>query len=632
MTLNQVSQQNIRDFCIIAHVDHGKSTLADRLLEITHTIDKRHLKEQFLDSMDLEREKGITIKLKSVRMYYKLPFQTIQQNQARKHKEDFQKTQAVLAESTNLQTYQLNLIDTPGHVDFSYEVSRSLAACEGAILVVDVTQGIQAQTISNIYKALDADLKIIPVLNKVDLPGAEIEKTAEDLCRTFGFNSEDILKVSAKTGEGVEDLLREIIKRIPAPQGDTSPAATPRALIYDTFYDDFLGVVASIKVVDGTFSSHNPQIKFLATKAVSTFQEIGIFTPLRKKLDRLITGEVGYIATGLKDIHAVRVGDTITPANAQNVELLPGYKEVKPFVFVSIFPIDNDKFPELREALEKLSLSDSSLSFEPEASNALGFGFRCGFLGLLHAEIIQERLEREYDLELISTIPTVEYKIDKTDGSQVSVKAASDFPDTTQIKEIQEPWIKLNLVAPSEYVGSIITLCDKRRGVMLKMDYPTENRVVFEYELPLAELVYNFFDDLKTLSSGFASLDYDFSRYKKVNAVKLNVLVHGEEIEPLSHIVLKDKAEDFGRELLKKLKGVIPRQQFQVALQAAIGGKVLAREDIPAMRKNVLAKMSGGHRERKDKLLEIQKKGKQRMKRLGKVDIPQEAFRQVLSA
>lgn len=604
MTSDSTQQKNIRDFCIIAHVDHGKSTLADRLLEITHTIDKRHLKEQFLDSMDLEREKGITIKLKSVRMHYKL----------------------------DGQAYQLNLIDTPGHVDFSYEVSRSLAACEGAILVVDVSQGIQAQTVSNVYKALDANLKIIPVLNKVDLPGAETEKTVEDLRRTFGFSRDEILKVSAKTGEGVETLLKEIINRIPAPNGNASTSATPRALIYDTFYDDFLGVVASIKVADGTFSSHNPQIKFLATQAVSTFQEIGIFTPVRKKLEKLSTGEVGYIATGLKDIHAVRVGDTITPANAQNIELLPGYKEVKPFVFVSIFPIDNDKFPELREALDKLSLSDSSLSFEPESSNALGFGFRCGFLGLLHAEIIQERLEREYDLELISTIPTVEYKIEKTDGSQVSVKAASDFPDTTQIKEIQEPWIKLNLVAPSEYVGSIITLCDKRRGVMLKMDYPTENRVVFEYELPLAELVYNFFDDLKTVSSGFASLDYDFSGYKKVNAVKLNVLVHGEVVEPLSHIVLKDKAEDFGRELLKKLKEVIPRQQFQVALQAAIGGKVLAREDIPAMRKNVLAKMSGGHRERKDKLLDIQKKGKQRMKRLGKVDIPQEAFRQVLSA
>ncbi|OGC54542.1 elongation factor 4 [candidate division WWE3 bacterium RIFCSPHIGHO2_02_FULL_38_14] len=613
------NQDLIRNYSIIAHVDAGKSTLADRLLEITHTIDKRHLKEQFLDSMDLEREKGITIKLKSVRMYYKLPHTTTHQHQTTEHKEESH-------------TYQLNLIDTPGHVDFSYEVSRSLAACEGAVLVVDVTQGIQAQTVSNVYKALDANLKIIPVLNKVDLPGAEIEKTSEDLCRTFGFYRDEILQVSAKTGEGVEELLHKVIKKIPAPEGNAGLTAIPRALIYDTFYDDFLGVVAAIKVVDGTFSLQNPQIKFLATKAVSTFQETGIFTPKRKKLDRLMTGEVGYIATGLKDIHAARVGDTITLADAQNVEPLPGYKEVKPFVFVSIFPIDNDKFPELREALEKLSLSDSSLSFEPESSTALGFGFRCGFLGLLHADIIQERLEREYDLELISTIPTVEYKIDKTDGTMISAKAASDFPATTQIKEIQEPWIKLNIVAPSEYVGNIITLCDRRRGVMLKMDYPTENRVVFEYELPLAELVYNFFDDLKTVSSGFASMDYDFSGYKKVIAVKLNVLVHGEVVEPLSHIVLKDKAEDFGRELLKKLKDVIPRQQFQVALQAAVGGKVLAREDIPAMRKNVLAKMSGGHRERKDKLLDIQKKGKQRMKRLGKVDIPQEAFRQVLSA
>lgn len=593
------NQKNIRNFCIIAHIDHGKSTLADRFLDITKTVDKRHLKAQTLDSMELEREKGITIKLKPVRMHYK--------------------------------DFQLNLIDTPGHVDFSYEVSRSLAACEGAILVVDATQGIQAQTVSNVYKALDANLVIIPVLNKIDLPGSDLEKVTNDLINTFGFNKEDILHVSAKTGQGVEELLDAAITKIPAPSGNNTDPA--RGLIFDTFYDEFLGVVAAIKVEDGNFSAaEDTKIIFLNTKVKTDFQELGIFIPQRKRFDELKTGEVGYIATGLKDIHAVKVGDTVGLQKNLNTQPLPGYKEVLPFVFVSIFPIDNDKFPQLREALEKLSLSDSSLTFEPESSSALGFGFRCGFLGLLHAEIIQERLEREYNLELISTIPTVEYQVQLTSGENTSVKAAADLPEVTKIREIKEPWILLNIVTPAEYVGSIITLCEERRGIMKKMHYPTENRVLFEYELPLAELVYNFFDDLKTISSGFASLDYEFADYRPVNAVKLDILVHGEVIPPLSHIVLKNESVEFGKKLLAKLKDVIPRQQFQVALQAAIGGKIIAREDISALSKNVLAKMSGGHRERKDKLLEIQKKGKQRMKRLGKVDIPQEAFRQVLRA
>lgn len=598
-------QQHIRNFCIIAHVDHGKSTLADRLLEITHTIDKRHMTSQFLDSMELEKEKGITIKLKAVRMLY--------------------------TSKRNHQQYQLNLIDTPGHVDFSYEVSRSLAACEGAILVVDATQGIQAQTVSNVYKALDANLKIIPVLNKVDLASSEIESVCDDMVKTFGFAHEDILLVSAKTGEGVEELLETLIERISPPQGD--PHANTRGLIFDTFFDEFLGVVASVKVVDGSFNMHkDTKVKFMATKTIAALQEIGIHHPDRRKAQEIKTGEVGYIATGLKDIHVIKVGDTVCMAKDEHTQPLPGYKEVKPFVFVSIFPIENDKFPELREALDKLSLSDSSLSFEPESSSALGFGFRCGFLGLLHADIIQERLEREYDLELISTIPTVEYKIHKTDGKIINVKAASEFPESTRILEIREPWILLTIVSPSQYVGGVITLCEKRRGVLKKMDYPTETRVIFEYELPLSELVYNFFDDLKTVSSGFASLDYEFTNYKKVDAVKMDVLVHGEIIAPLSHIVLREKATELGKALLLRLKEVIPRQQFQVALQAAIGGKILAREDIPAVRKDVLAKMSGGHRERKDKLLGEQKKGKERMKRLGKVDIPQEAFRQVLKS
>jgi GTP-binding protein LepA len=599
-------QNIIRNFCIIAHIDHGKSTLADRFLELTGTVDKRHLTPQTLDNMELEREKGITIKLKAVRMLHKL----------------------------SGTEYQLNLIDTPGHVDFSYEVSRSLAACEGAVLVVDVTQGIQAQTVSNVYKALEAKLKIIPVLNKIDLPGASIERVIDDLVQTFGFKKEDILVVSAKTGEGVPELLNEIVNIIPPPQG--SELEPPRALIFDTFYDEFLGVVAAVKVVDGSFSkeliSQRQKIKFSATQATSIPESIGIFVPQRKGIEKLSTGEVGFIATGIKDIHTVKVGDTVSHADGPSVKALPGYKEMKPFVFVSIYPLENSKYAQLREALEKLALSDSSLKFEPENNTALGFGFRCGFLGLLHADIIQERLEREYGLELISTTPTVEYKILLSDGNTLWVKNPSEFPDPTKIKETQEPWILLNIVSPSEYVGGVISLCEERRGIMRKMEYPTEKRVVFEYELPLAELIYNFFDDLKTVSSGFASLDYDFLEYRTVKAVKMDVLVHGEIVPPLSHIVLKDKAADIGKSLVAKLKEVIPRQQFQVSLQAAIGGKIIAREDIPALRKNVLAKMSGGHRERKDKLLEIQKKGKKRMKRMGKVDIPQEAFRQVLKS
>ena len=598
-----MNQENIRNFCIIAHIDHGKSTLADRLLEITNTVEKRKLKNRTLDTMELEQEKGITIKLKAVRMTYEL-------------------------ESTE---YQLNLIDTPGHVDFSYEVSRSLAACEGAILVVDASQGIQAQTVSNVYKALDANLTIIPTINKIDLPGANVEQVENDLIETFGFKKEEILKVSAKTGEGTEILIGEVVKRVPSPNGNEH--TNPRALIFDTFYDEFLGVIAAIKIVDGKFVDKDfksgKKIKLLANSTLAKPEGIGIFIPQRLNIDILKTGEVGFISTGLKDIHKVKVGDTITIEGA-NTKPLPGYKEIKPFVFVSIYPMENNKFPNLRVALEKLSLSDASLSYEPETSQALGFGFRCGFLGLLHSDIIQERLEREYNLDLLSTTPTIEYKVTLTNGETVSIKSAADFPQPPQIREIKEPWIALNIVSPAEYVGSIITLCEERRGIMNKMEYPSENRVVFEYEIPLSELVYNFYDELKTVSSGFASLDYEFTEFKSVKAVKMDVLIHGDVVAPLSHIVLKDKAEIIGRNLLKKLKEVIPRQQFKVALQAAIGGKIIAREDIPAVRKNVLAGIYGGHRERKDKLLERQKKGKERLKKFGKVAIPQKAFRQVL--
>ncbi|MBW6441928.1 translation elongation factor 4 [Patescibacteria group bacterium] len=592
-----MSQTDIRNFCIIAHIDHGKSTLADRLLEITHTVDKRNIIEQTLDSMDLEREKGITIKLKAIRMKYK--------------------------------NYQVNLIDTPGHVDFSYEVSRSLAACEGAVLLVDKSQGIQAQTVSNYYKAMDSGLKIIPAINKVDLDTGDIDALKKDMSETFGFDEKDILCVSGKTGEGVEKLLEKIIEEIPAPSGD--PRKPSRALVFDSSYDEYLGVVANIKVVDGSFiNQRGKKIKLLATHASASPEEFGFIKLKRFKTDELLTGEVGYVATGLKDIHTVKVGDTLS-WEGETPTPLPGYKEIKPFVFVSIYPIDNSKSTQLREALEKLSLSDSSLTFEPENNTALGFGFRCGFLGLLHAEIVQERLEREYNLNLISTTPAVKYNVINTKNEEFYITSPSDLPDVTSIREIQEPWILCKIICPAKYSGQVMTLSTERRAIMKKMEYPNENNVFFEYELPLAELVYNFFDDLKSVSSGFASLDYDFLDYRKVNAVKLNVLVHGEIVEPLTNIVLRDNAQKIGRNLLKKLKEIIPRQQFAVSLQAAVGGKILAREDIPAMRKDVLAKMSGGHRERKDKLLDIQKKGKERMKRIGKVDIPQEAFRQILT-
>jgi len=594
-----MEQKGIRNFCIIAHIDHGKSTLADRFLEITETIDRRHLQEQILDSMELEKEKGITIKLKAVRMEYK--------------------------------GYQLNLIDTPGHVDFSYEVSRSLAACEGAILVVDATQGIQAQTVSNVYKALESNLVLIPVINKIDLDTADIEGTEKDLIDTFGFKKEQVLKVSAKTGEGVQQLLEEVIKRVPPPSGD--PLGAPRGLIFDSSYDEYLGVVAMVKVIDGSFREYSidcpKKIRFLATSAVAKPEEIGYFKPQRIRKGEISTGEVGYIATGMKDISSVKVGDTVSLYGIKT-EPLPGYKEVKPFVFVSIYPIENDKFPQLREALQKLSLSDSSLVFEPENNSALGFGFRCGFLGLLHADIVQERLEREYNLALISTTPSVEYHIELTNGELIVVRAPSEMPDRSRIARVLEPRINLTIISPAQYVGEIIKLCESRRGINTKIEYPSEKTVYFGYIIPLSELVYNFFDDLKRVSSGFASLDYDFLDYAPVDAVKMDILVHNKVVEPLSHIVLRSKAQNIGKELLKKLKEIIPRQQFTVSLQAAIGGKIIAREDIPAMRKNVLAKMSGGHRERKDKLLEIQKKGKERMKRIGKVEIPQEAFRQIL--
>jgi len=528
--------------------------------------------------------------------------------------------------------YQLNLIDTPGHVDFSYEVSRSLAACEGAILLVDASQGIQAQTVSNVYKALEADLTIIPVINKIDLTSADVEKVKKDLNTTFGFDEKDILQVSAKTGENAKELLEQVVQRVKSPAGSEQGPA--RALIFDTFYDEFLGVVALVRVVDGKFEkkliSTRKQIKLMATDTNCIPEDVGILSPEKRSIDLLNTGEVGYIATGLKDIHKVKVGDTITLKDNPADKVLPGYKEIRPFVFVSIFPVDNNRFSDLREALNKLSLSDASLSFEPETSSALGFGFRCGFLGLLHADIVQERLEREYDLELISTIPSVEYKLALTNGSNISIKTAANYPDRSKIKEIKEPWILAQVVTPVGYVGGVISLCEKRRGIQKKMEYPSPNRVVFEYEIPLVELIHNFYDELKTISSGFASLDYEFLEYRNVDVVKVDILVHGQVVDPLARLVLKNNAEEVGRQMLKKLKETLPRQQFKVALQATIGGKVIARENISAMKKHVLGGIYGGHRERKDKLLERQKKGKERLKKIGKVQIPQDALRQVM--
>lgn len=595
--------RNIRNFCIIAHIDHGKSTLADRLLEITNTVDKRKLKEQTMDQLELEREKGITIKLKTVRMKHTI-------------------------EGKN---YQLNLIDTPGHVDFSYEVSRSLAACEGAVLVVDATQGIQAQTVSNVYKALEADLAIIPVINKIDVRGHHADEVEQDLIETFGFKKDEILHVSAKTGENVNILLKKIVEKIPAPnEKSTKPL---KALVFDTFFDEYLGVVAIIKIAEGNLNKENREIYFLAGEKATSIQEMGIFTPKRTKIEELKTGEVGYVATGLKDIHSVQVGDTLTYLDEKDrVKMLEGYKKIKPFVFVSIFPIDNDKFSDLRKALEKLALSDAALSYEPESSGALGFGFRCGFLGLLHADVVQERLEREYDLELISTTPSVEYKVNLMGGEEEFVKRPSDMPDRSRIESIEEPWIRIDIVSPADYIGNIITLCEKRRGIQRKIEYPSEQRVILKYELPLNELISNFFDDLKSTTSGFASLDYEFLEYRDADIVKLDILVHGDIVEPLSHMVLRKEAEEKGRRVLFKLKEILPKQQFKVALQAAIGGRIVARENLPAMRKTVLQGIYGGHRERKDKLLERQKKGKERLKRIGNVDVPQEAFREILSS
>jgi GTP-binding protein LepA len=596
-----MSQSRIRNFCIVAHIDHGKSTLADRLIEATGAVEKRLMREQLLDTMDLERERGITIKLNAVRMSYT---------------------------ARDGQVYELNLIDTPGHVDFTYEVSRSLAACEGAILVVDASQGVQAQTLSNLFLALDAGLEIIPVLNKIDLPGAEPERRAREIIELIGSRPEEILSVSAKEGTGVPDLLEAIIARVPPPAGQEE--APLRALIFDSYFDRYRGAIPSIRVVDGSVRK-GMDIAFGAhPDDVYTVDEVGYLQLGQRPTDVLEAGEVGYLVASLRSVGDTRVGDTILDAHDRATELLPGYRDVKSMVFAGLYPTDSDQYEGLRDALEKLKLNDASLHYEPESSTALGFGFRCGFLGLLHMEIVQERLEREFNLDLISTVPTVEYHVYQTDGTMQLLESPTLLPDPANIDRIEEPFVKARILAPTDYIGGIMKLGQDRRGVYLGMKYLDATRVEFDWEFPLGEIVLDFYDKLKGLSRGYASLDYEISGYRPGELVRLDMLINGDPIDAFSVIIHRDKAYEWGRKVAEKLKELIPRQLFAVAIQAAIGGKVIARESISALRKDVLAKCYGGDITRKRKLLEKQKEGKKRMKQLGQVEIPQEAFLAVL--
>jgi GTP-binding protein LepA len=593
-------QDHIRNFCIIAHIDHGKSTLADRILEMTHTVEGRDMRAQLLDSMDLERERGITIKAQAVR---------------------------VLFESGDGQTYQLHLIDTPGHVDFTYEVSRSLAACEGALLVVDASQGVEAQTLANTYLAVDGGLEVIPALNKIDLPGAEPERVAEEVADLLGEPAESVLRISAKTGEGVVEILEELVQRVPPPSGVRD--APPRALIFDSEFDQYRGVVAYIRVVDGVFKK-GEQIRAMATQTEAEIDDIGFFTPAMTPAKQLEAGEVGYLITGIKDVTRLRVGDTLTLRRNGATEALPGYRDVKPMVFCGLFPIEANQFPELRDALEKLTLNDAALQWEPETSDALGFGFRCGFLGLLHMDIVRERLEREYDLELMATMPSVAFEIELTDGSDVEVHNPTDFPDPSKIAEIREPFVRASILAPKDYIGQIMELCQERRGIHHGMHYLSSERVQLNYDLPLAEIVIDFFDQLKSRTRGYASLDYEPIGLRPSHLVKLDVLLAGDVVDALSMIVHRDKAQDVGKTLTEKLRQKIPRQQYDVPIQAAIGSKIVARETVKAYRKDVTAKCYGGDISRKRKLLERQKEGKKRMKQVGRIEVPQEAFLAVL--
>jgi GTP-binding protein LepA len=599
MTSPQISR--IRNFSIIAHIDHGKSTLADRLLELTGTVSARDMTAQVLDTMELERERGITIKAQAVRMPYR---------------------------AKDGHDYELNLIDTPGHVDFAYEVSRALAACEGALLVVDASQGIEAQTLANVYKALELGLEIVPVVNKIDLPQAEPEAVAKEIEEVIGIPKEQCLMVSARTGEGVEQVLEAIVAALPAPRGDSG--APLRALIFDCKYDAYRGVVVYVRVVDGALRS-GTQIRMMAGRGTFSVDEVGVFRPGMEAVDELRAGEVGYVIASIRNVRDSKVGDTITEAQRPAASPLPGYRQASPMVWAGLFPIDSDSYQDLKEALDRLQLNDAALAFEPETSAALGFGFRCGFLGLLHMEIVQERLEREFNLELITTAPSVAYRVQMRDGTTVEIDNPDQLPDPGQLEWIEEPRVKVELVAPREYLGGLMELCQERRGEFLHLEYQPGDRALLTYDLPLGEIIHDFYDQLKSRSRGYASMDYQLAGYRREQLVKLDILVAGGKIDALSAIVHRQQAGSQGRRLVQRLKEVIPRQLFEVAIQAAIGGKVIARETVPALRKDVLAKCYGGDITRKRKLLEKQREGKQRMKRVGSVEIPQEAFMAVLS-
>ena len=594
-------QKRIRNFSIIAHIDHGKTTLSDRILERTNALEKREMKNQLLDSMDLERERGITIKLNAVQLTYK-------------------------AKDGN--EYILHLIDTPGHVDFTYEVSRSLAACEGAVLVVDAAQGIEAQTLANVYLALDNDLEILPLVNKIDLPSADPDRVKQEVEDIIGLPADDAVLASAKAGIGIEEILEQVVEKVPAPTGD--PDAPLQALIFDSVYDQYRGIIASIRVVNGTMKK-GQIIRMMATGAEYEVVEVGVHTPHEKVVDYLSVGDVGFVTASIKDVKTVRVGDTITSVDNPAEEPLPGYRKLNPMVFCGLYPIDAARYNDLRDALEKLVLNDSSLQFEPETSQALGFGFRTGFLGLLHMDVIQERIEREFNIDLIATAPSVIYHVYLTDGTQLIVDNPSQMPEPQTIKSIEEPYVKASIMTPNDYVGAIMELCQKKRGVFIDMQYLDETRVHVNYEIPLGEIVYDFFDQLKSSTKGYASFDYELIGYKPSKLVKMDILLNGEIVDALSLIVHKDFAYSRGKVITEKLKEIIPRQQFEVPIQAAIGGKIIARSTIKALRKNVLAKCYGGDISRKRKLLEKQKEGKKRMKSVGSVEVPQEAFMAVLS-
>lgn len=594
-------RNNIRNFCIIAHVDHGKSTLADRLLQLTNTVSTREMQEQVLDSMDLERERGVTIKASAVRMDY------------------------VDKDGT---AYILNLIDTPGHVDFTYEVSRALQACEGAVLVVDASQGIEAQTLSNVYLALEQDLELLPVINKIDLPAARPDDIAQEVEDLLGISAADMIRISAKSGIGIEAVLRSVIDNVPPPKGDFD--APLRALVFDSHYDSYKGVVAYIRVVDGQVH-HRDLLRLIATDTKFEPVEIGVFNPGMKAIDSLKAGEVGYIATGLKTIRECRVGDTITLFSHGATNPLPGYAQVKPMVFAGVYPTNNDDYPDLRDALEKLQLNDASLVYEPESSQALNFGFRIGFLGLFHMEIVQERLEREYDLDILVTAPSVEYQIVKRSGEMITIDSPAHLPDESVIQEIREPWMKIQIYTPQEYIGAIMDVVIKKRGEYVTTEYLDANRVVLQFVMPLSELIVDFYDRLKTVSRGYASLDYQFDEYRPGDLVKLDILVNNDPVDALAIIVHRDHAYHKGQKLVSKLKELIPQQMFVVPIQAAVGKRIISRANVKAMRKDVLAKCYGGDITRKKKLLEKQKRGKKRMKMIGSVEVPQEAFMALLS-